>query len=305
MPAQLKTSQPLLIAVMGTTASGKTPLAEALAERLGAGLINADAFQIYRGMDIGTAKPIHKHRYSLLDIKNPDEGFGVGEWVQLATHELELLWSQGRSAIVVGGTGLYIRALFEEFDGLHPAPDPELRADLERRERDEGLANLFAELMERDLEAAKLIDPKNPARVRRALERLYSNAVPMTVSIPPFIRIKFAIDRTLEMLNESIATRTQDMMQNGWSQEVTTLLQNGYVPENPGFRALGYRQVCNYLERKLDLQEAIATTIAATRQYAKRQRTWLASEPGLVRLTDGSALEVFDRAMGVIVATYS
>lgn len=305
MPETSLTHPPVLIAVMGTTASGKTSLAESIAERLGAGLINADAFQIYRGMDIGTAKPSDKTLYSLLDVKNPNEGFGVGEWVQLANDRLHTLWKEGRSAVVVGGTGLYIRALFEEFDSLYPAPDPSIRAELEERQALEGLDKLYAELMISAPAAAKLVDPSNPARVRRALEKLYSTSGPLVIKLPPFRRIKVAIDRPLETLNASIATRTQDMMQSGWSEEVANLLEIGYRPDDPGFRALGYRQLCDYLERKLDLQDAVTATIVATRQYAKRQRTWLTSEPGLVMLSDGSALEIFDRAMGIVGATYS
>ena len=136
----------MLIAVMGPTASGKTGLAEALADELDATLINADAFQIYRGMDIGTAKPKAKSRYALLDIKNPNEGYGVGEWAQSAQAIVQDAWIAAKSVIVVGGTGLYIRALFEEYDGLHPAPDPVLRSELELREQTEGLPALYAEL---------------------------------------------------------------------------------------------------------------------------------------------------------------
>src|SRR5689334_3511641 len=127
---------------MGPTGSGKTEVAEAIAERLGAQLINADAFQVYRGMDIGTAKPTEKHRYRLLDLKQPNAGFGVGEFVQLASEELRELHHEGRDAVVVGGTGLYIRALFEGYAEMVSPPDPNLRSELMARERTKGLATL-------------------------------------------------------------------------------------------------------------------------------------------------------------------
>src|SRR5271165_7127776 len=133
-------STPRLIAVMGPTASGKTDVAEAIADALDAQLINADAFQVYRGMDIGTAKPRAKGRYRLLDLKAPNEGFGVGEFVQLAQTELNTLFQERRSAVVVGGTGLYIRALFEQYSELAASPEPALRAALMEREYRDGLA---------------------------------------------------------------------------------------------------------------------------------------------------------------------
>src|SRR5688572_23240532 len=125
--------KPFLLAVMGPTASGKTDLAEHLADETGAQLINADAFQVYKGFDIGTAKSVNANRYELIDIREPDESFGVGEFVQLANAELERLFAGGTSAIVVGGTGLYVRALFEEYEAMSGPPDPQLRADLEAR----------------------------------------------------------------------------------------------------------------------------------------------------------------------------
>src|SRR5205085_344215 len=119
---------------MGPTASGKSSLAEALAEQLDAQLINADAFQVYRGMDIGTGKSSCKERYLLLDLVSPSQQFGLGEWLRLAVVELERLFAEGRSAIVVGGTGLYIRALMEEYAEISSAPDPQLRSELMGRD---------------------------------------------------------------------------------------------------------------------------------------------------------------------------
>jgi len=282
---------PFLLAVMGATATGKTGVAEALAERFDAQLLNADAFQIYRGMDVGTAKPIRKERYKLLDIRNPDEGFGVGEWVTLAAAELQTLHKQGRNAIVVGGTGLYIRALFEGYATMAAPPDPELRAELERRQADEGLDALAKELQAKVPEVAAKTDLKNPARVRRALERLSSGSERLEFQLPNFKRIKVGLDLSKEVLDARISARTGEMVQNGWVQELERLRDAGYKPEQPGFRAIGYRNLWTAMAGEIDWSEAIATTIAETRRYAKRQRTWLRSEPGLVLVSAERAME--------------
>ena len=157
-----------MLAVMGPTASGKSELAEQLADKFSAQLINADAFQIYRGMDIGTAKPIAKERYKLIDSRNPDEGFGVGEFVAMAQAILNDLWQRQQSAIIVGGTGLYVRALFEEYSLMAAAPNPELREQLNTLSLDE----LVSEL--RGINEAEFlrIDLKNRVRVQRSIERL-------------------------------------------------------------------------------------------------------------------------------------
>ena len=266
---------------MGPTASGKTGLAESLAEEFSAQLINSDAFQAYRGMDIGTAKPGQKDQYRLLDIKNPDEDYGVGEFCVRAQSELWALFDNGQSAIVVGGTGLYIRALFEEYSDLKPAPDQALRATLQQKLAEEGLERLFIELNQMDPQAAEKIDPKNPLRVTRALERAMDQRPPLTVSLPPFRKIKIGLVPNISSVDPRIEDRVHRMVQNGWVQEVKALLAAGYGSNDPGFRAIGYTEIAAYLKGKTDLEEAIATTIAETRRYAKRQRTWLRSEPRL------------------------
>ena len=163
-----KIQNPALVALMGPTASGKSDLAEALADRIDARLINADAFQVYRGMDIGTGKPSQKERYLLLDLVSPSEQFGLGEWLRLAVAALEEIFKQGRNAIVVGGTGLYIRALMEEYADVAAAPDPSLRASLMKRPIEE----LRQELRSRAPNVFESTDIANPLRVRRALEKL-------------------------------------------------------------------------------------------------------------------------------------
>lgn len=266
---------------MGQTASGKTALAEALADRLDAGLINADAFQAYRGMDVGTAKPEAQARYRLLDIKEPNEPYGAGEFCLHAAEELQNLHAEGRSAVVVGGTGQYVRALFEEYRDLMPDPDPLLRAHLMERLKREGLPTLSEELLRLAPEVAARIDLRNPARVGRALERLQDSRPALKFDVPYTKRSKFAIAVGKDEIEARIARRTGEMMHNGWVEEVARLREKGFGPDDPGFRAIGYRTVGRLLDGDLGTGEAERIIVAETVAYAKRQRTWLRSEPGL------------------------
>lgn len=284
---------------MGPTASGKTALAESIADEIDAQLINADAFQAYRGMDIGTAKPEHRDRYLLLDIKDPNEGYGVGEFCARAAAALQDLWRQGRSAVVVGGTGLYIRALFQQYGRMMPTPAQEVRDRLRTRLESEGLDPLLAELQTRDPEAYARIDQRNPVRVVRALERVLDPRPPVSIEIPPFKRLKFGLFPNKATLATRIEERTLLMVQNGLAQEVKTLLSLGYGPGDPGFRAIGYSEMAAYLRGETDLDATVATTIAETRRYAKRQSTWLRSEPGLGEL-DPTEPTILQEAIGAI-----
>ncbi len=288
-----KSPDNLLVAVMGPTASGKTGLAEALADELRAVLINADAFQIYRGLDIGTAKPLDGVRYKLLDIRTPNQPFGVGEWVATALEELTQAYVAGLSCVVVGGTGLYIRALFEGYQAMQGLPDPALRERLNETPIEELRLRLGTNFPE----IAALTDLANPVRVRRALERQLSPQAPMTVQLPPFRRLKFGLNVELGELNARISHRIDEMLHNGWTQEIERLRQQGYRRDDPGMRAIGYRALWDYLDGKIGLDDAIATTIAETRRYAKRQRTWLRSEPSLVELSAVSEGDTFRQAM--------
>ena len=220
---------------MGPTASGKTALAEALADRLDAILVNADAFQAYRGMDVGTAKPQDKARYRLLDVKSPAEAYGAGEFCLRAAAELEVAHRGGRSAVVVGGTGQYVRALFEEYRDLMPDPDPALRARLAARLRDEGLDALARELSARDPALATRTELRNPVRVTRALERLDDPRGLLTFNVPYTKRVKLATNPGKATLDEAIARRTARMMHNGWVEEVRRLRERGYGPGIPAF----------------------------------------------------------------------
>jgi len=267
---------------MGPTGSGKTPLAERLADMLSADLVNADAFQVYRGMDIGTSKPTAKERYQLLDIKDPEEQFGVGEWVRLALALLQESFEGGRNVIVVGGTGFYVRALFEEYDDLAELPSDETRAALNGRELDD----LLKELQERAPDVAAQIDTKNPVRVKRALERLDSVGERLTIRLPAFRKLKVALNPAQEVLDQILAKRFHHMIESGWNREVRLLLEKGVPVTAPGMRAIGYQCLADFIAGHISEAEACDSVLKATRAYAKRQRTWLRSEPGLVQFTD-------------------
>jgi tRNA dimethylallyltransferase len=288
---------PLLIAVMGETSSGKSALAEEIAAEIGAQLVNADTFQSYRGMDIGTAKPESKKQYALLDIKDPDEAFGVGEWVQLATTILTNIYERNQPAVVVGGSGLNVRALFEGYDSMAGAPDPELRESLNRRFKEEGLQPLVDELLTLKPNSADAVDLKNPIRVTRALERELSPKHTIQFQLPPFRKVKFAIQHPVETIRKRILDRTWQMVDNGWREEVATLRDAGYGPNAPGFRAHGYRELWRVLEGQLGLEEAVESIVLQVRRYAKRQRTWLKTEPGLKVLISENERTLHQRAL--------
>lgn len=290
-------AEPFLVAVMGETASGKTDLAEAIAGRLQARLINADSFQVYRGMDIGTAKSARKAEYALMDICDPSEQFGVGAWVQLAAAELQTAYKGNQHSVVVGGSGLNIRALFEGFSDMSGPPDPGVRQELNARFETHGLQPLVDELVERS-GGATTIDLKNPIRVIRALEKLLQSKDRVSFQVPPFRKVKFQIATDPEEVSQRIGARVETMIENGWLNEVEQLMQQGYLADAPGFRAHGYREMRRVLEGDLELGEAKDSVVAQVRRYAKRQRTWLRTEPNVTVLQTGSGIDLAELANG-------
>lgn len=285
--------KPLLIAVMGPTGSGKSDLAEALADRLGARLINSDAFQVYRGMDIGTGKSPRKAEYDLMDILDPSEPYGVGRFVEDASRAATVAFDSGRAAILVGGTGLYSRALTEGYADLAPAPDPDLRARLAQTP----LAALVAELGQKDPTLAAKTDLKNPVRVRRALEKLASPPVRLKATLPDCRVVKLGLVMDPVVLAQIIESRTQAMMHNGWVAEVERLRDAGVRVGDPGMRAIGYQTIWDVIEGRTTREEAVLRIAHQTTAYAKRQRTWLRSEPRLNRIERSSTPERVEDAM--------
>ncbi len=278
-----------VLAVVGATATGKSRLALALAEALDGEIVNADALQVYRGFDIGTAKPTAEERarvpHHLVDILAPDERYSAGEFARRARLAIRDIEERGRVAIVVGGSGLYLRALLA---GISPIPpgDPAVRATLRSRLAAEGLPALAAELARRDPETAARLAPGDSQRVLRALEVALVSGVPLAAWIArqpfgnqgiPAVSVGLTLARNL--LYDAIAGRVARMIEHGWVDEVKGLLARGLSPHLPAFQAIGYRQLALHVRGEQTLQQAISDTIQATRRFAKRQETWFRKEP--------------------------
>ncbi len=277
-------------AVVGPTAAGKSGLGLELARRLDGEIINGDALQIYRRLSIGTDKPtpemLREIPHHLVDILEPNEAFSAGEFARRGRVAIHDILRRGRLPIVVGGSGLYLRALFE---GLSPLPRsrPEVRAELEAWADREGPADLHKHLREIDPETAQRLVPQDRQRIVRALEIHRSSGVPMSdwlrrkpVEKPiPALRIGLTVPRAI--LYDRIADRVDQMVEKGWVSEVVKMLDQGFEPSAPAFQAIGYRQIVRHVRGELSLQEAVKDTIQATRRYAKRQMTWFRKEPGV------------------------
>jgi len=297
---------PRLIAVMGPTGSGKSDLAESLADRFDAVLVNADAFQVYRGFDIGTNTPENAGRYELIDICDPEEQFGVGEWLRLVVPILERAWGNQQDVIVVGGTGLYVRALFEGYSEMSGAPDPALREELMRREREEGIGALVAELRKLDADRADRVDLNNAVRVRRALEKILGGGESISVEIPPFLKLKYGLEVDRELHRILLGERLIAMVDRGWIEEVRRLREGGISESSPAMRAIGYHTWTKYLSGATTFDEAMAEVLTLTVQYAKRQRTWMRKEPGLVVFDiDPTSGELRNRVLAMICSSIS
>ncbi len=294
MTAPAAGPQPPVVAVVGATATGKSALALALAERLSGGgeIVNADALQVYRGFDIGTAKPPAAERrripHHLIDILDPHERWSAGEFARRARLAVAAIRERGRVPIVVGGSGLYLRALLA---GISRIPAMEgaglaVRAELRRRLAAEGLPALYAELSRLDPATAARLLPGDRQRVLRALEVAAVSGRPLSAWIAeqPFgtqsiaaIRVGLTLPRAI--LYDRIAGRVARMVAGGWTEEVRGLLRRGLDPGLPAFQAIGYRQLVQHVREDWSLERAIDETVRATRRFAKRQETWFRKEP--------------------------
>ncbi|MDK3158866.1 tRNA (adenosine(37)-N6)-dimethylallyltransferase MiaA [Kamptonema cortianum] len=244
-------------------------------------MFNADAFQVYKGLDIGTNKPVDRTNYRLLDLVEPTQLFGVGEWIRHAIPILNSEFENRRHVIVCGGTGFYMRALFEEYADMHAQPNEELRVRLMEEEESHGLPHLVSRLRELAPQMAETVDLANPVRVRRALEKTMDPQTQITVELPPFRQLKIGVEIQREDLWLRISKRTDLMLGSGWVEEVKGLKLAGVPESAPGFRAIGYQSILSFLEGEISLSEAREAIVTQTRQYAKRQVTWMRSEPRL------------------------
>ncbi len=283
-------SAPRVLALMGPTASGKSRLAVELAERLDGEIISVDSALIYRGMDIGTAKPDLEERrgipHHLIDIRDPAEAYSTGAFIKDAARLIEEITARGKLPLLVGGTFLYFNALFNGMAEL-PSADPAIRQAIDEEARERGWAALHEELTRIDPVAAARIHPNDPQRIQRALEVYRLTGVSLTawcarpsVQTLPVNAIRLIVSPSnRQRLHERIRARFLGMLEAGLIGEVERLYQRGDLhPDLPALRAVGYRQVWLYLAGAYDRDTLIERGIIATRQFAKRQYTWLRRE---------------------------
>jgi tRNA dimethylallyltransferase len=309
------TDPPPLLGVVGPTASGKTDLALALARRMPVEILVADSRQVYRGMDIGTAKPDAAVRaevpHHLLDLVEPDEPFSVAQWVAMARELIGEIGERGRFPMLVGGTGLYIEALLAGHDYERQPWSPEHRAALLARLETEGLARLAAELRRAAPSVAAQTDLRNPRRVLRTLERFQGGEDAMPKGRRYTGRLALlGLSRPPAVLARRIDQRARAMFErDGLLDEVRDLLDRGHGPELRPMTGHGYREAARHLAGEWSLGQAIEVTATRTRQYAKRQRTWFRREPRIMWLVAGSeeadAPDLVDEAERLVRAAVS
>ncbi|MBI9086915.1 MAG: tRNA (adenosine(37)-N6)-dimethylallyltransferase MiaA [Desulfobacterales bacterium] len=278
-----------LIVVCGPTGIGKTAAAIGLAEALGGEIISADSMQIYRHMDVGTAKPTPDEqarvRHHLIDVVDPDEPFDAALFSTLAREVASVLAGQGKLAVVAGGTGLYIRAMLHGlFD--HSPSDPDLRQRLNQEAEDQGAPALHQRLAGVDPEAAAKVHPNDRLRIVRALEIHALTGVPLSrqqrahgFAHSPFAAFKIGLTMDRESLYRRIDRRVDAMVDQGLTDEVRRLMDMGYGPDLKSMQAIGYRHMADFIAQRLPWEEAIRTLKRDTRRFAKRQFTWFNAEP--------------------------
>ena len=292
MPKSVHTNRPRLVVITGPTCVGKTAVALQLAREFNAGIISADSMQVYRYLDIGTAKPSREEQqqvpHHLIDCVDPDEWFNAARFREEADLAIERLHGQGRTVFIVGGTGLYIRVLL---GGLLPGPGPDetLRGNYKELMALHGKDYLYEELRIRDPAAALTIDPNDAVRIIRALEYFAAMGCSITEAQGrhgfhdkryEFIKIGILPDR--DSLFERIDGRAAAMIAAGLVEETRELLARGYREDLKPLQSLGYKHIFNYLKGICSLEEAQASMARDTRKYAKRQMTWFRAEKDMI-----------------------
>ncbi|MBM2617742.1 tRNA (adenosine(37)-N6)-dimethylallyltransferase MiaA [Actinoplanes sp. LDG1-06] len=285
---------PRVITVVGPTAAGKSALSIALAHETGGEVVNADSMQLYRGMDIGTAKLTSDERegvpHHLLDIWDVTFPAAVAEYQALARAAIDDVLARGKTPLLVGGSGLYVRAVLEEFE--FPGTDPAVRARLEQELVSSGPAELHERLRVSDPVAAEKILPSNGRRIVRALEVIELTGQPFTAALPSptpyYPSVQIGVDRATDDLDERIALRVDLMWQAGLLEEVRALLPLGLRDGRTASRALGYQQALAEIDGDMTQDEAKADTVRGTRRFVRRQRSWFRRDPSITWL-DGAS----------------
>jgi tRNA dimethylallyltransferase len=298
---------PPVVAVVGPTATGKTALAVALAHRLGGEVVNADSMQLYRGMDIGTAKPDLAERngvpHHLLDLWHVREAASVAEYRRLARAQIDRLRAAGTVPLLVGGSGLYVRAVLDELD--FPGTDAALRGRLEEELAAVGPAALHTRLAALDPAAAEAVLPSNGRRIVRALEVIELTGGPFRAQLPEprphYPAVAVGLDREPAVLDERVAARVDRMWAAGFVDEVTALAADGLREGPTASRALGYAQVLAQFDGALTPDEARERTIGTTRRFVRRQRSWFRRD-ATISWFDAGRPDLVDAVTAVITA---
>lgn len=282
--------RPPLVAVVGATAVGKTEVAIQLAERWRGEIVSADSRLLYRGMDIGTAKPSKEQLaavpHHLINVAEPDETWGLAVFQQKAANAISEIHSRGRLPILVGGTGQYMNAILQGWQPPALPQQPRLRAALEAWAEEVGKDGLHARLAALDPQAAARIDARNLRRTLRALEVIFSTGHKFSTqsrkSETPYRLLQIGLTRPRQELYVHIDTRIERMLTAGWLDEVNALLVKGYSAELPSLSAIGYRELIRHLQGKLMLDEAVMEIKRATRAFVRRQGAWFkATDPNI------------------------
>ncbi len=290
--------KPSLLALVGPTAVGKSDLALQIATRLQAEIICADSAQVYRYMDIGTAKPTPLEQalvpHHLIDLADPDQDFSAAAYQKAAFSAIEAVYRRGRLPLMVGGTGLYIRAVTDAYAFGAEGKNKAVRDRLTREARQEGLDLLYRRLREIDPEAAAKIHPNDQRRIIRALEYFTQEGKPISGQVAQTIRreqpynlLIFGLTMPREALYRRIEQRVDKQLEQGFLEEVAKLIQMGYHSDCPGLQILGYRQLAAYIQGQTKWDETVFEIKTQTRRFAKRQFTWFKRDPRIIWLEVG------------------
>jgi tRNA dimethylallyltransferase len=301
--------QPAVVVILGPTAVGKTHLSLEIASRLKGEIVSVDSRLIYRGMDIGTAKPTLEQRqrvpHHMIDIADPDEDWSLARFRQVALEVIEAVHGRGHLPLMVGGTGQYITAILE---GWNPPPKPSdatLRKELESFAAKQGRAALHKRLEKVDPVAAKRIHENNLRRVIRALEIYHTTGIPSSElrkkEPPAFRSLRVGLTLPREILYERIDTRIDEMIQAGFQAEVERLLEQGYAPELPSMSAIGYEQMTRVISQEISLEDAVIEMRRLTRQFVRRQANWFKPDDPQIHWFDMRQEDVQDSIRDLIL----